>query len=256
MTRLVVGSTALRALGVGNREPSDLDTFSDDPRPGEDAYWAPELAEWLPPGTDRYATLDELYTIKVSHSYWELPNKSWDKHLFDVVELKRAGAVLDLELHDFLYRIWERDHGKKWLNLYQDSDNFFGDAVRRVYDHDSLHVSVALGERPAYEAVLKDGEEVAMDMRKIKALPFAEQVQLFREEVYVTALERLIIPSGYEYPRRRAYTWALRRTITSLTKGWSARFLVENYDVFRDPGMNYVAHHLSKSDALIKLEEA
>lgn len=254
---LVVGSTAMRYLVEGCREPKDFDVFTNDPLVedmGGDRFWHPDFEDWF--FGDRFATLDELYTIKVSHSYWQLENGSWLKHMSDIVALKDAGAVLNLELHNMLYKVWEEKHGKKKVNLEQSKDAFFKDAVQRIYDHDSIHYSVAYGDRPLYESVYKDGpNSVSMDMAKVKALPFEECVRLFREEIYATALERWVIPTNYKISPRLAYARAVRKTIVSLTKGWSARFLVENYDVFRRPDMNYVRHHLSKKHLLIPLED-
>ncbi len=214
------------------------------------------MAVIVPPGTDRLATLDEMYTIKVSHSHWELRNGSWDKHMYDVVELKRAGARLLPDMYNTLYPVWEDLHGKKILDLTKEAEDFFADAVTRVYVHDTLHESVSYGERPMYEALLRDGKSVQLDMTKLKALPFADQVKLFREEIYVTALERLVIPSGYRHSPMRAYTWALRRTITGLTKGWSSLFLIENYETFaRRPDIDYVAKHLSNKHKLIHRDQ-
>jgi hypothetical protein len=253
--RLVIGSTAAHVHGYLDRLPDDLDAFSDEPADGkDDFFWDDALAEWIPDGTDRLATLDELYTIKLSHAYWELKNGTWRKHMHDLVALQDAGAKVDQPLHDLLYGVWERRHGKKRVDLTQESDEFFSDAVRRAYDHDSLHRSVAYSERPLYEEVLKAGKSVQMDMKKVWALPFELQVKLFREEVYVTALERIVIPSDYTASPRAAYMWALRRTITSLTKGKSAQFIAEHYKTFRDPDIDYVKHHLSNADKLIPLE--
>jgi hypothetical protein len=239
------------------RTPKDIDAYTPhDFLPDVDAFWDDRFSDWIPDGTFRYATLDELYTIKVSHSYWELRNGSWDKHMFDVVQLRRAGAKLDLGLHSMLYGVWEDEHGRKVVDLSQESDEFFSDAVKRRYVHDSLHESVAYGDRPLYESILKDGHTVQMDMAKLKAMPFDDQVRLFREEIYVTALERLVVPNDYRFSPSRAYAWALRRTITSLTRGWSARFLVENFEVFRRPDVDYVAVHLANKHKLIELEDA
>ncbi|MFE7717519.1 hypothetical protein ACFU44_00580 [Nocardia rhizosphaerihabitans] len=247
------------ALGVGDRLPKDNDLFTDVPPSWlsqyTDAFWHPSFEEWIPEGTHRTATLDELYTIKLSHSYWELRNGSWNKHMADLVMLQDAGAKPIDWLHDLLYRVWEQRHGKKKVNLTEESDEFFADAVRRKYDHDSLHESVAYGDRPIYEEVLKDGKSVQMDMSKVWAMPFERQIALFREEVYVTALERKVIPSDYSCSPRGAYAWALRRTITSLTKGRSARFMSENYRTFRTPDIDYVRQHLSKIDRCIPLEK-
>jgi hypothetical protein len=241
----------------GTRTPKDVDVFSPDAA-GEnvDSFWHPYFELWIPDGTYRYATLDELYTIKVSHAYWELRNGSWNKHMSDVVMLKRAGAKLDEPLHNLLYKVWCEEHGSKQVDLKLEADEFFSDAVKRRYVHDSLHESVAYGERPLYESVLKPGKSVQMDMDAIWALSFDDQVKLFREEIYVTALERLVIPHDYRFSPARAYAWALRRTITSLTKGWSARFLVENYEVFRRADVDYVDRHLANRHVLVELEEA
>ncbi|WP_190822006.1 DUF7275 domain-containing protein [Saccharopolyspora pogona] len=254
MTYLVIGSTAMRAYIPECREPKDLDVFTQLPLDGAETFWHPSFEEWITPGTARYATLDELYTLKVSHSYWELKNGSWDKHINDGMALKAAGARLLLDLHKLLYKVWEEKHGKKKVDLSQEAEDFFSDAVKRIYEHDSIHDSVAYGDRPLYESVLKDGASVDIDMGKIRGLPFEDKVRLYREEIYATALERLVIPSGYKCSPRRAYSWALRRTITSLTKGWSARFLVENYDVFRSPDCDYVARHKEKKHKLFPLE--
>ncbi|MFE2997979.1 hypothetical protein ACFXG4_23535 [Nocardia sp. NPDC059246] len=254
MRRLVIGSTAMQAHGIATREPKDLDLFTDVPE--ADSLWDPLLSEWLPAGTDRVATLDELYTIKLSHSYWELPNGSWNKHMSDLVVLQDHGAKEIGWLHDLLYRVWEIKHGRKKVDLEKESEEFFSDAVRRKYVHDSLHESVAYGDRPIYEEVLVPGKSVKMDMPKIWAMPFERQVQLFREEIYVTALERWVVPSDYTCSPSLAYARALRRTITSLTKGQSAKFIAENYRVFRNPDIKYVQHHLSKADKLIPLEVA
>lgn len=253
MICLVVGSTAMQKY-VPERKVKDLDTFSWNPEIG-DSFWHPSLLDWLSIGTDRLATLDELYTLKVSHCGWELKNNTWSKHMNDVVSLRQAGARLDLNLFKLLYPIWEDVHGSKKLNLTKEKDDFFDDAVTRIYDHDSIHDSVAYGSKPMYVQTLKPGSSVAVDMNYIKAMPFEDQIKLYREEIYATALERLVIPSNYKYSPMGAYLWAARRTITSLTRGWSSRFLIENWDIFRKPDCNYVQRHLENRNRLIRLDK-
>lgn len=252
---LIVGSTAMRRWIWNTREPNDLDVFTLGNWPEAETFWHPLLADWIDAETNRFATLDELYTLKVSHAYWELKNGSWNKHMNDIVTLKWHGAKMIQPLHDLLKQVWGDTHRKKWIvELAKNKDEFFNDAVPRKYDHDSIHASVAYGDRPLFESILKDGETVAVDMKKLRAMPFDDQVRLFREEVFATALERLVIPADYRYSTRKAYAWALRRTITSLTKGWSAQFLVENYDIFRNLDVDYVARHLAQKHRLIPLE--
>lgn len=262
---LIIGSTAMHINFPDSREPKDLDFFAPEeqiPRylkakAGEvEPFWHEswrgsifETSNW------GVATPDQLYTIKVSHAYWELPNKSWSKHMTDVLFLKRHGAKLDMELHKLLYPVWVEQHGKKKMNLAQAAGMFFKDAVVRIYDHDSIHDSVAYGDHPLYERILKDGETVDIDPVKLwEGMTFEEQVLLFREEICATALERWMIPTEYKFSPGLAYTLALRKTITSLTKGRSARFIVDNFEHFMKPH-DYMAIHRQKIHKLIPLKE-
>jgi hypothetical protein len=254
---LVIGSEAMRHwFGDDVRLPKDIDVFTDLPQaPTIDTFWHPSFEDIFPNAhSARYATVEELYTIKMSHIYWDLPNGSWNKHKGDLIFLERQGVTLDLQMHNALYKVWEEKHGKKRVDLDMDKASFFDDAVPRVYDHDSVHYSVAYGDAPLYESFLKDGEEINIDMKKVWAAPFETQVKLFREEIYATALERVVIPKNYRCSPGAAYSWALRRTITSLTKGRSARFIAENLDIFSSPDVDYVKRHKENAHKLIKFE--
>lgn len=267
MSLLIIGSTAMQQHFAPwfDREPSDTDAYAPTTSDWEreatqpffdkklDLFSHPLLDDWLQNTRDgwfRYATPDELLTIKASHAAWELRNGSWDKHMWDLVFLQDRGAKVDEELYKLLYPIWAEVHGNKRLKMGMDATGFFTDAVVRKYDHDSLHESVAYGDEALYVSVLAPGEEVKMDMALLKALPHETRVRLLREEVYATALERLVIPNGYRYSPRLAYHWALRRTITSLTSGWTSRWLIDNYKEMRTPDMDYVARHRSRMHLL------
>lgn len=257
MTTLVIGSHALKALGLGNREPKDLDVFTNSTSPTTvpvDRFWHPEFEKVWDHSGFRNATLDELYTIKLSHSHWELPNGSWSKHVYDLVTLKDAGAKLDMGLYKILYKVWEEKHGSKKVDLTKEADDFFADAVKRKYDHDSIHYSVAYGDQPMYESILRDGHTVDVDPKKMWAMPHDDLVRLFREEILATALERIVIPRNYKVSPASAYFWALRRTVTSLTKGKSSRFLLDNIKDFVTPDPDYVQRHLDNAHKLIPLE--
>jgi hypothetical protein len=265
---LIIGSVAMKHNfgDEWHRKPKDFDVFTDELDPATflgdktddlrmEPFWHPKLEPFVDDiALAGIATPDELYTIKVSHSQWDLRNGSWEKHIEDAMWLKRRGAQLEWDFYLALMEIWKEVHGPKKVNLTQDADAFFDDAVKRTYDHDSVHYSVAYGDRPMYETVMDGNAEVAMDMKVIKALPFEEQVKLYREEIYATALERWVIPMNYRCSPRWAYARALKKTIVSLTKGWSSRFLIENYDEFRKPDFDYVVRHRSRMHLLIPLE--
>lgn len=256
--KILIGSTALAEhLDIG-RVPQDKDYFTDEvmdkAKGGNDPFSHESLKEYFSE-EPRTANLNELYTIKVSHIFWDLRNGTWEKHARDIMLMQRNGAELIEPLYKLLYKIWQDVHGDKKANLSQMADDFFNDKVVRIYVHDSIHASVAYYDEPLYEQILADGEQVKVDKSKWEAMPFEDKLKCVREEVYATALERLVIPSGYTYSPRRAYAWALRRTVTSLARGWFALFIVENLEKVWSPDVDYVQVHKNKSDKLILLGE-
>jgi len=260
--KVLVGSTAMAHHLPQTREPKDIDyllvnptaeELAEDKQRGIDSFTHPALAEWDWSG--EVASLDELFTLKVSHSFWELKNGSWDKHMFDIVKMQEAGAQFLPELHAILYPIWVETHGKKKANLELSPDEFFNPNVNRTYEHDTIHASVAYRENgvPLFNEILRDGHQVAVDRSKFEAMSEETKHQLVREEVYATALERRIIPSDYTVNPRVAYSYALRKTITSYTKGWFPLYIVLNYGELRKPDVNFVERHHQNADRLVKL---
>jgi hypothetical protein len=250
--KVLTGSTALKRYLPDLREPKDEDYLSDEPAlKGEDTFSHPAIGEYNWSGT--VASLDEPYTIKVSHSFWVLRNGSWEKHLYDIVQMKKAGARVIPELYTILYKLWEERYGKKKISLELSPDEFFNPLVNRKYDHDSIHASVAYYDEPLFNRILRDGHEVAVDRSKFEALSLEDKFKLVREEVYATALERRMIPADYKMNRMSAYSYAMKKTITDFTKGWFPLFIIEHYDELRKPDLNYVELHKNNSDKLILL---
>lgn len=257
--KILVGSQALAHHLNLKREPKDTDYFSDEIVSDRDTFtevfWHPALAEWNWSG--EVASLDELYTIKVSHSFWELRNGSWNKHMYDLVKMQEAGAKRIPELYTLLYKIWEEKHGKKKANLELSPDEFFNPNVNRKYVHDTIHESVAYyqEEGPLFNRILRDGHEVAVDRSKFEAMTDEDKNRLVREEVYATALERRLIPENFRLHPRVAYDFALRRTITSFSKGWFPLYIVENYGELRKPDVDFVAVHKKNAHKLVLLQK-
>lgn len=259
--KILIGSTALSQYMDIGRKPKDTDYFMD-----ANARLENIEKERIDPiahidifkyfgNVDRVATLDELYTIKVSHIFWDLRNNTWEKHALDIILMQHHGAKLIEPLYKVLYKVWTEIHGKHKTNLSQTGKNFFNDKVVRIYEHDSIHASVTYYDKPLYERILADNEEVKVDRSRWDALSFDDKIKCAREEIYATALERLVIPSEYRYSPRRAYAWALRRTVTSLARGWFGLFIVENLEILWNPDVDYVKVHREHSDRLIKLEK-
>lgn len=250
--RVLIGSRALANLCSDfYREVGDTDYFSDSPVEGAEVFYHPALEQW---NWGEQATLDEAYTIKVSHSFWALRNGSWRKHMRDIQFLQEHGAEFIPALHDILYPIWEEVHGRKKANLEQEPDRFFNPRVNRVYEHDSIHASVAYHGVPLFNEILRDGHAVAVDRAKFQAMPLERKFQLVREEVYATALERQLIPRNYLGSRKWAYETALCQTITSFSKGWFPLFIVLHWSELRRADVDYVQVHRDHAHLLVPLQ--
>ncbi len=256
--KVLVGSKALAEYIPVNRTIRDVDYFTNETLPSMidgvrvETFFHPALARWFS-GRRTVASLAELYTIKVSHQFWELKNGSWDKHMFDIQNMQKHGAKLIPEFYDILYPIWEEKYGKKMVNLEKEPDEFFNKRVTRKYEHDSLHASVAYYEEPLFRKILRDGHSVAVDKSKFFSLSQEDRLRLVREEVHVLALERFLIPNDYKESALRAYAVSLRKTITQYSKGWFALWIVENYADLRRPDIDYVQKHKDNAHRLVEL---
>lgn len=262
----LIGSRAMKHWYPDARTPKgDWDWHSD-------SHFEQSLPSWVDTGPDArhdvfvderlgawpfgdVATPSELYTMKISHGYWDI-NGSWDKHAADIVFLQRKGATFLPGLHDILLPIWKERYPKNTISLDKTADAFFNDHVKKVYVHDTIHESVAYHERPWFESFLKDGSEVLVDNAKFWALPLESRLEAVREELYVIALERILIPKGYKGSPGAAYRWALRRTAISLFKGRWAQFLLLHLDELGRPDVDYVQRHKDNAHMLRLMEDS
>lgn len=266
MTVTLIGSQAMKMHFPDAREPGPdwdwhgpqlPDGFPWDTSERHDVFIDERLGAWNWSGGvygwDSIATPDELYTMKISHGYWDI-NGTWDKHAADIVFLQRKGCKLIPELHDILKGIWSDRYRKNPISLDKTADEFFNDRVQKKYVHDTVHESVAYRDHPWYVDILKDGSEVLTDNAKFWALPLESQLELVREELYVIALERVLIPKDYKASAFGAYRWALRRTAISLFKGQWALFLLTHLDELGRPDVDYVERHHNNSRKLRLME--
>ena len=108
MTKIVVGSTALKHHGFPFRSPKDVDIWTDEEhekQQGEDVSVLPSSILRLIPHENGYATPDAVYTIKLSHLGW---NIFWDKHKRDVLWMEHNGCKRLPEIYSALVEYWHR----------------------------------------------------------------------------------------------------------------------------------------------------
>jgi hypothetical protein len=226
-------------------------------------------------GGEGVASVDWLYALKMSHRY--LRNSThFAKTMRDIKLLREhvsPDAQLIIESEWFKQR--EREtYTYKHPKLDVSKQEFFdGDGVPYVYDHDSIHLTVALKTesyevdggyyhttRPAYTFYMKDGSEVMTSKEKFMGVH--EHIRLYGvyEETCVLALERSQIPFtlGKECgpTPRESFMKALEKVCTSITSGWFREYAWENYDkvldLYKQMGENDYTERFIKNAHLLK----
>jgi hypothetical protein len=172
--------------------------------------------------------LDLLFSLKSSHKYLKNSNHFW-KTLKDYHILKHYGAKIRPEYQTF-YELREKEtYTYKHPKLNQSKNKFFSnDNVNYLYDHDSIHRSVAIGEKPAYKYYLKNNAEVQCDKKKFFELPEQIRINGVIEEVSVLAIERALVPKPKEWTAHSAWMYSFSKVCTSITSGWFREFAYDN----------------------------
>jgi hypothetical protein len=123
--------------------------------------------------------------------------------------------------------------------------DFFTDGVKYKYDHDWLHELVAYPNPPVYTKCLRPGADVMISKKSFDKLTNDDKIRMFREEITVIAIERWLVQDGNKLSWLRAYQYALKKTITNLTKNWANDFLIMNLKEFCKPDYQYFKHALA-----------
>lgn len=188
-----------------------------------------------------YLEPNEIYTLKMSHIFWDLENKSWSKHMWDIQWLKDKGCKLIPELFKQLYEYWNTIHGvNKRSNLEMSGEDFFNNAVRFPVEHDHLHELLIKHEYfegqelPTYNMVLKDGADVDVSEEKWLSLNHKQKYNLVFEEICCMSLER-----NFHKDWRISYHRMLDKFIRNHAPLWEATWIVENYKECLKPAFNY-----------------
>jgi hypothetical protein len=176
---------------------------------------------WVP-------SFDMLFTIKQSHRYLKNSPHFW-KTLTDWHMMRGMGATVRPEYQDFLKMREKETYNYSHPKLNVTKDNFFkDDGLVYTWDHDDIHKSVAVGERPAYTYYLKEGAQVDCD--KSKFFDISQDIRLAGvvEEAAVLAIERSLVPHPGVWTPEYAWKFALAKVCSSITSGWFRQFAYEN----------------------------
>lgn len=246
--------------------------------------WTPEIGPVPAIGPD-------LLLIKLSHRY-KRNSPHFHKTMTDIYWLREklgenyVAYFLGLPLNTEIMKLREAEsytYAHPKLNV-TSKDFFTGDGVNYVYDHDSIHLAVALdsyvqwgqpcpdgkvgclvahGKRvfsPAYTKYMKEGSEVMTSKEKFFSVP--EQVRLYGvyEESCVLALERSQIPHGLGKEGGPSARWsfemALMKVCTSITSGWFREYAWEHYNevmaLYNELGEDDYIERFKRNGALLR----
>lgn len=220
--------------------------------------------KWVPEIGPVPALNHDLLLIKLSHRY-KRNSPHFLKTMSDIKFLREKLVLSNVSFEDWMKRpvntelLKDREaesytYAHPKLNV-TSGEFFTGDGVNYVYDHDSIHMAVALltdfwqshtvrTNRPAYTGYMKDGSEVMTSKEKFFSVE--ERIRLYGvyEESCVLALERSQIPHGLGKEGGPSARWsfemALMKVCTSITSGWFREYAWENYqkvlDLYNEQG--------------------
>jgi hypothetical protein len=200
-----------------------------------------------------------LYIMKRSHLFRPL-KFAW--HIQQFQKLKTHECPLfkdDLTTLRERISLTKKKYGDKVPKLNKTNEEFFDDSVTKYYVHDDIHkiVSYDYGH-PIYER-LKLRKELAMCEKDLwYKLPHQDKVNCVREEGYVIALERFIIPkieSGEKHMSpEMAFDKALEKICTTLCSGYFRDFAIDNWQEIRSNIACYLIAFLSQKNNLERLK--
>lgn len=186
------------------------------------------------------ASMEVLYSLKRSHRH---KPKAWHKHISDYHMLK---GIVGEDVFAEITKKREAEYTIKTPSLKKSVADFFDDNVsNRVFIHDQIHEAMAIDGRPMYERIRKSPDTVDCSKAKWDALSVGDRIDCVREEAYVIALERAVIPMMFSGGRRvkpdLALNWAVMRICTTLCSGWFRDFATEYFPAV-EAGLNLEYH--------------
>jgi hypothetical protein len=234
--KILIGSKAAAHWFSDFRECKDVDYIQPYPHPpkikGVEYKFTPAF-QWLLDNEEDIASSNALYTIKVSHSFWDI---HWDKTINDILYFKSKGCKVIEPFYKLLYQDWTEIHGCKKVNLNMSNDDFFDKSkgINRIYQHDDLHKAIMYYDEPMYDRLKTDKSKAFISESVFLNQSYQDQLRTCWEEIMVLSLERYLIPQ-LDMNTIVAYTRAAKRLVTRMSKGWFPRFIVENWDMLKRP---------------------
>jgi len=178
----------------------------------------------------RVVSMKGLALIKRSHLWRDL---GFQKHITHYHKFLKHHAIeiteKDKDFLDVRMELSRREFSQHIISLKKSKDEFFDDAVVKVFDHDYIHTLVAFTEKPMYVRMLEDGEQVFCSKEKWEKFTVEEKNFCVAEEAYTIAIERFMVPKDWKYPSKMAFMKSLDKVCTTLCSGWFRDWAIDHY---------------------------
>jgi len=199
------------------RVPNDIDWVTNDISELKKSTKDEEYY-FIPFSPNREMTVDEMYTVKVSHAIYDI---HWRKTMSDIRFLQIKGCKVIPDFLNQLREYWVGVHGEQKRTDFEVLlGDFFEDRVKRKINHDDLHKMI--NPNPTYFKMIDGG--VTPNPEKFALLTQDEKKELMFEEAFVISIERFL-----NQPDKIAYNKAQQNLVTRLHPVWLADFVIENW---------------------------
>lgn len=173
-------------------------------------------------------SIDVLYALKMSHRF-KKNSVHFEKTMQDILVMREFGAKIPARYVEWYDRRVKETYDYGHPSLMRSKADFFkDDAIDYRYDHDTIHLSVMKGERPAYTYFKPEDQDVWCSKEMWDNCPEEIKLRAVYEESATLALERSQIPFREADPFK-SFTMALEKVCTSITSGWFRDYAWEHY---------------------------
>jgi hypothetical protein len=182
-------------------------------------------------------SIEELYIQKRSH-VWRTQKFSrnimqLEKLKEECLDLYECIPSLDNPILKDRIKLTKEKYGHRVPSLYKSNEDFFNDNVTKYYVHDDIHKVMAHYDIPLYEKMKQDFSLAKCEKDMWNQFSYEDKVKCVREECFVIALERFVIPkieNNESYmPARISFDKALEKVATNLTSNWFRDFAIDNF---------------------------
>lgn len=176
------------------------------------------------------ASLDVLYTLKMSHRYLK-DSPHFLKTMHDIKYLRKLGAKVPDNLQEWFKKREKETYDYQHPKLNVDKEDFFDKAEDfYVYDHDSIHMAVALRDYPAYLDFKPSNEDVLCSREMFEDCSDQVKLNSVVEEAMVLTLERSLVPNDFKPDPDKMFKFALTKVCSSITSGWWREYAWEHFE--------------------------